>query len=165
MKLVPREISDNEPCVRCIVHPFMYSIKKGKLRREALMPAPDSTDVSLLRLAYTTKEFCIEHGKSMKFSGSTFYALASIERADVKEINSLADDNENDFGKIRSDIIYGPIHKGEYILNKDVYVEDPDVELPMHADLRYNMTNAGEVRTKLRKYASALVNKMKMISI
>ena len=55
------------------------------------------------------------------------------------------------------------MHQGHYVLDKDVFIDDDTVELPMHADLTYNIANEGDVSTRLRKYASQLVKKMDII--
>ncbi len=55
------------------------------------------------------------------------------------------------------------MNQGHYVLDKDVYVNDVTVELPMHADLTYNTTNEGDISTRMRKYASQLVKKMEII--
>lgn len=165
MFLVPKSIAQDEPCVRCVMHPFGF--KKGKIQKEALMPPPKTTDVSLLRLRYTTKEFCILHGRSLQNDNSTFRCLATLTKQDVVEGNEASQKSSGETSPITSEIIYGPMHQDKYVLNKDVYVNDPNVDLPMHADLRYNMPyphpNGGEVATRMRRYAHVLANKMQVI--
>lgn len=162
MTFVPKAIDNDEPCVRCIMHPFGY--KKGRIQKEALLPPPQKTDVSMLRLRYTTTKFCINHGRSLQSDVSTFRCLATLTLQDVKEANLSSSEDDT---LITSNIVYGPMHKGEYVLNKDVYINDPDVDLPMHADLRYNIPyphpKGGEVATRMRKYAHGLAQKMKPI--
>lgn len=163
MLLVPKSIALDEPCVRCVMHP--YGFKKNKIQKEALMPPPQKTDVSLLRLRYTTKEFCVLHGRSMQ--NGTFRCLATLTMQDVTDENELSKNESKEVPPIVSDIVYGPMHQGKYVLDRDVYVNDPVVDLPMHADLRYNIPyphpNGGEVATRMRKYARALAAKMQTI--
>lgn len=163
MQLVPRSISEDEPCVRCVMHPMMYSESKQRLKREAILPAPNRKDVSLLRLNYTNIDFCIFHGKKLSNVNTSFKCLATLYRKDLKELNSLSDIENTLWSGIKSEIIYGPMHQGHYVLDKDVYVDDDSVELPMHADLTYNNLNEGDVSTRMRKYASQLVKKMEVI--
>ena len=162
---MPKSIASDEPCVRCVMHP--YGFKKNKIQKEALMPPPQKTDVSLLRLRYTTKEFCVRHGRSIRNGNSTFRCLATLTVQDVETSNELSRTSSEKVFPIMSNIIYGPMHKGKYVLDADVYVDDPNVELPMHADLRYNIPfphpNGGEVATRMRKYAHTLANKMQVI--
>lgn len=162
MQLVPRCISEDEPCVRCVMHPWMYSEKKQKLKRETVLPAPNRKDVSLLRLNYTNIDFCIQHGKKLSNANATFTCLATLHRGNLKKLNGLSD-SEVAWAGIKSEIIYGPMHQGHYVLDRDVFVDDDNVELPMHADLTYNKTSDGDVSTRMRQYASQLVKMMKII--
>ena len=164
MQLVPRDIDDEEPCIRCVMHPLMYSESKGKLKREAVLPPSNTTDVSLLRLNYTNIDFCIKHGNKLGNDRSNFSALGKITLSDVKEQNAIAGGHGSLCEGIKADIVYGPMNEGEYVLDRDVYVEDPSVELPMHADLRYNhIITEGTVQTKMRKYASELVKHVEIV--
>lgn len=163
MQLVPRTISENEPCVRCVMHPMMYSESKQRLKREAMLPAPNRRDVSLLRLNYTNIDFCILHGRSLSNTNASFKCLATVHGKDLKELNNLSDSKDTQWAGVNSEIIYGPMHQGHYVLDKDVYVDDDDVELPMHADLIYYTANEGDVSTRMRKYANQLVKKMEII--
>jgi len=163
MQLVPRNIEGNEPCIRCVMHPMMFSEHKQKLKREAILPAPKRKDVSLLRLKYTTLDFCISHGKRLCNENATFKCLASIF---LKDVNDMSNESETEccpwFG-VKADIAYAPMHQGKYIFDKDVFVNDEKVELPMHADLLYNTPNDGDVSTRMRKFATQLVKKMNIV--
>ncbi len=163
MQLVPRTISEDEPCVRCVMHPMMYSNSKQRLKREAVLPAPNRRDVSLLRLNYTNIEFCIFHGKKLSNNNISFKCLATLCGKDLKEINDQSGSKDTQWPGIKSEIIYGPMHQGHYVLDKDVFIDDDAVELSMHADLTYNIANDGDVSTRMRKYASQLVKKMEII--
>lgn len=163
MQLVPRLISEGEPCVRCVMHPMMYSERKQKLKREAVLPAPNKKDVSLLRLNYTNIDFCILHGKKLSNSSASFKCLATLYGKDLHELNEMSDIKETQWAGVKTEIVYGPMHQGHYVLDKDVYVDDDTVELPMHADLRFNTANEGDVSTRMRRYANQLVKKMEVI--
>lgn len=163
MQLVPRAISEEEPCVRCVMHPMMYSESKQRLKREAMLPAPNRKDVSLLRLNYTNIDFCILHGRNLSSTNASFKCLATLYGKDLKDLNIVSNSKDTQWAGVKSEIIYGPMHQGHYVLDKDVYVDDDDVELPMHADLIYNTTNEGDVSTRMRKYANQLVKKMDII--
>lgn len=55
---------------------------------------------------------------------------------------------------------------GEYVnVEVDVYSEDPNVELPAHADMRYDSNLDGSVQTRMRQYASRLVKKMNTVYV
>lgn len=163
MQLVPRVIDESEPCLRCVMHPMMFSERKQKLKREAILPAPQRKDVSLLRLKYTSLDFCISHGKKLSHENATFKCLAAIYLKDITNLNNESETECCPWAGIKVEIAYAPMHQGQYVLDKDVFVNDKNVELPMHADLLYNMINEGDVSTRMRKFATQLVKQMEVI--
>lgn len=154
--LMPKTIESDEPCVRCIFHPMMCSEHKRSLKREALLSAKNKREVLLLRLRYTTQEFCINHGKTLQMKGNTFCCLATITKIDIEEVDTG--------DGVSCNLRYAPMHKGEYVGEQAVYVADPNVDLPMHADMIYNQPlEEGSVQARMRKYASQLIKRMKVI--
>lgn len=166
--LVPREIMPDEPCLRCIFHP-LHIDSKGVIKREALLPPAhkNRNDVSLLRQNYMPIEQCIAHGRKTNMgSQQNFIAIASITLNDVVENNqwALTSSTNNDPNGTSAMIYYAPMTNGEYVNMKvDVYSEDPNIELPAHADMRYDSSLDGSVQTRMRQYASRLVKKMSII--
>jgi len=166
--LVDKQIADTEVCVRCVVHPLMYSESKKCLKDQAFQPQWDEYDASLLRLNYCTKDFCLKHGENLKINGQTFVGLAFITPAQVEEINQWAAsedskkkyDGENiDINRTIAHVVYAPMHNGEYVdMQVDVYTES-DVDLPMHADLRYVEKLDNDVKTRVRDFARQLMKK------
>ena len=159
--LVSKIIGFDEECVRCVLHPLMYSKSKHKIKRESFLPPPNSNKVSLLRLAYTEGgiEFCINHGKSIS-KCQCFVGLASITPEMVKEcLDSILNKHS-----LCAEIVYAPMHQGLYIdTMMDIYTNDPNINLPMHADLTYSHVEQGEVQTELRMFANELSKKAKFI--
>lgn len=166
-ELVPKEISSDEPWLRCIFHPLHFS--NGKLKREALLPPPNRgrNDVSLLRNMYMPLEDCIKHGRSTQMGmGQSFIAIASVTRKDVLENNDWAKtkDKTGCFNGTFADIYYAPMNANQYVsLEVNVYSKDSECDLPAHADLRYDSNLDGTVQTRLRQYASQLVKKMHIV--
>lgn len=154
--LVSKELDPNEECVRCILHPLMFSISHHKLKREALLPPRNSNKVSLLRLAYTEGgiPFCVNHGKSLSIDGQTFVGLACITPQMVKECSDRVLKQHSQY----ADIVYAPMHQGNYVdTSIDIDSKDPNIDLPMHADLTYFNHQESEVQTILRMFANELV--------
>ena len=154
--IIPKELDPTEECIRCILHPLMYSISKRKLRREALLPPPNSNRVSLLRLDYTEGglPFCFRHGKSLSILGQDFVGLASVTPRAVKDCSDrILRPHAN-----HAEIIYAPMHQGKYVdTSIDIDTQDPNVDLPMHADLTYIDIEEGDIKTVLRMFANELV--------
>ena len=160
--LVPKNLDPSEKCIRCVLHPLMYSNSKHQLKREAMLPPRNSNKVSLLRLDYTEEglPFCVNHGKSLSIDGQTFVGLAFITPKMVKECS----DNILKPQSLSAEVIYAPMHQGEYVdTSIDVDTQDPDVDLPMHADLTYFSNEEGDVKTILRMFANELVKKASFI--
>lgn len=162
--LIPKILDPEEECVRCVLHPLMYSQSKRRLKREAFLPPPGDNKVSLLRLAYTEGgfTFCINHGKSLLITGHTFVGLASITPNMVKE---CSDDVLNAHSSC-IEIVFAPMHQGQYVdTTLDIDTTVSNIDLPMHADLVYEMIEQGEIQTTFRKFAHELSKKAKFILV
>ena len=161
--LIPKEISIDEPCLRCIYSPMQYSRSKRKLRENAILPPPNRNrnDVPLSRRNYITGlEVCINRGRGIVMGENQFCGIACFTKADVYQVNGDVDE------LIRSDVVYAPMHLDEYVdPTIDVYVGDPNVDKGDHAELRYSRCydKTDVVYTSFRKYAQSLVSKIKMI--
>ena len=168
--LVPKDIAPDEPCLRCIFSP-LHIDSKGKIKREALLPPPrkNRNDVSLLRQNYMSLDKCIVHGKRTNMGeGQFFMAIAAITLNDVIENNqwALTSSNNSIPNGTSAMIYYAPMTNGEYVsMEVDVYSEDSEIELPAHADMRYDSNLDEIVQTRMRQYASRLVKKMNMIYV
>lgn len=168
--LVPKEILQDEPCLRCIFHPIHIN-SKGEIKREALLPPAhkNRNDVSLFRQNYMSIDKCIAYGKNIKMGPEqAFIAIASITLGDVLENNKWAStpSANNTLNGTSAMIYYAPMTNGEYVnIEVDVYSEDPEIDLPAHADMRYDSNLDGSVQTRMRQYASRLVKKMNMVYI
>ncbi|MEE3484119.1 MAG: hypothetical protein VZQ98_07355 [Bacteroidales bacterium] len=166
--LVSKEIMQDEPCLRYIFHP-LHIDSKGKIKREALLPPAHKSrnDVSLMRQNYMSIDKCIAHGKNTNMgSQQSFIAIASITLGDVLENNQWAATSSATTppNGTSAMIYYAPMSNGEYVnIEEDVYSEDPKIEFPAHADMRYDSNLEGSVQTRMRQYASQLVKKMKMV--
>ncbi len=97
-----------------------------------------------------------------------FIAIASITLNDVMENNqwALTSTKNNEPNGTSAMIYYAPMTNGEYVnMEVDVYSDDPNIELPAHADMRYDSKLDGSVQTRMRQYASRLVKKMNMVYV
>ena len=161
-ELVPKEIQINEICLRLVFSPYHID-SKGKLKREALLPPQGRDDISLFRQSYISNEKINELGSQMSNENKAFKAVASIKKLWVLDNNTWA---SNERLGISADINYSPMNKGKYIdKNIDVYVNDKNVDMPFHADMRYNCKLDSTVQTQLRKYASHLIKSMGIVSM
>lgn len=164
-ELVSKVLADNEPCVRCVHHPLMFSASKNKLKGEAFQPKWNERDASLLRLNYCDENFCVAHGKSIRIKGSEFIGLATICPNDVNKVNEWSDSTESmmkydgkneETNGMKASIHYAPMNGGDYIdTDVDVYTEG-EISLPMHADLKYDAPLDEDVKTRIRQYARKL---------
>lgn len=150
-ELVSRTVEDSEICIRCICSPLHVSSHKGTLKREAFLPPPNRSDVSLLRLRYTDLNFAKTHAKNLNLARQDYWGLASIVKRDISSVDI------EDTG-LSVDIISTPLSKDKQYIPIDIDVYSDDEGLPMHADLIYTETaNANEVKTQMRKIANMLI--------
>ena len=149
---IPFTVSDNELLVRGIVHPMYYSNTKKCVKREAFLPPPNKTDVSLLRHRYTNDNFCKFHFSKLKISDSQYCGIATFYNYHIAEIYKCLDDID----KIEVHIKGTPINEiNQYIEHPPVYKKAKG--LPMHADMVYEIPIVkGEPNTKHRKFANHL---------
>ena len=78
-------VVDNEIIVRSIFSPFCID-KKGNLKSNAFKSPSDKDEVSVLRLDYTTPDFCKIHSRKIESEGKKYIGLAVLT---AKEIYSL----------------------------------------------------------------------------
>lgn len=162
--IIPKEIDYSESCLRCIASPLQYDKKRGRFRINAILPPPnrDRNDVSLSRESYVTSfETIVDRGKSIKMGDSEFYGIASFTRADVKIVNE-----EHKDSVVNADIVYAPMHGDSYVSPEiDVYVNDPNVDKPDHAELRYSVpyNKTDILNTPFREYANSLIKRLTMV--
>ena len=160
--LIPKVVDYDEPCIRCLTDPLFYNFKKKKFNPNAVLPPAnkDRRDVSLFRLRYTSMDVCKERGEALAVKiKNSFCGLASWTLKDVKDTNT-----EQQNTGINADIVYSPMHDEEYVDPKmDVYVADPDIDLPDHADMMYNIpyNKSDVVNTPFRMYANSLLKRVK----
>jgi hypothetical protein len=157
-KEIPFEVSKDELLVRAIGSFLFYSTSDNKLKREAFLPPPDKTDVSLLRRNYTTDDFCKKQGMSLKMHGYQYCGLAIFYSYQIDEINA-------DHQVVVKPVVHGtPIDEnGNYVENPPVYTSS--LGLPMHADLVYPVPAIkGQVNTSYRIFAQQMIKKAIFLS-
>ena len=163
-RIVPKHIEDSEPCLRCFFTPLQFKFGKRKFNANVILPPPNKgrNDVSLSRRNYISSiDVCIMRGEGLRMGDSTFCGIASFTKRDVFDVN-------NEMGElvVRADVEYAPMHLDSYVdTTIDVYVNDPNVDKPDHAELRYNFpcNKQDVINTQFRAYANALVKKLQIV--
>ena len=168
--LIDKKIAEDEICARCVLHPLMYSESKKKLKEQVFQPKWGEHDASMLRLRYCTKGFCHQHGGRLNVEGQSYVGVAFITPRQIEEVNEWAAsdnslkiyDGENaEINGTEAHVMYAPMNNGEYVdTDVDVYTEK-EIDLPMHADLRYNAALEDDVKTRVRDFARQLMKKAK----
>jgi hypothetical protein len=130
---------------------MFYSSGKG-VKREAFLPAPEKTDVSLLRHRYTDDHFCKNHSVSLKVGDNNYCGMATFHCCHISEIIQETSDSDKTHVVLNGT----PIDENNNYINiPPVFVDSPG--LPMHADLIYDTpTQRGVPNTKHRQFASKL---------
>ncbi len=128
IKPIPKVIIDTEELVRLVFSPFHVRLRDGQvaeIKKEAFLPPKASNEVSVLRLAYTSLDFCRIAGQKMQYEGKTYVGLAQVQAEKVR-INA------------GSEVKASPLDASKQPLpeSKAVFTNDPGT--PMHADIVYN---------------------------
>jgi hypothetical protein len=149
-KEIPFRIDHKEVLVRGIIHPLFYSTSKKSLKREAFLPPPNECEVSLLRLYYTTENFCKNHSVKLKVNNQSYCGLSTIN---LNYIETLSNDSSL---TIDVKLLGTPLDKNnKYISTPPVFKMDSG--LPVHGGLIYEqISTIGAVQTSYRQYASKL---------
>lgn len=165
---VDKNILPDEVCVRCLLHPY-HIHSNQKLRSEAFVPRQNENRVSLLRIRYSSMDFAQEHGRKIAERVNAHYVgLVALTRQIVADVNRWAQSKESgvkgayESNGIEADIVYAPmINDKEYAsFEETIYLDDPEVKLPMHADLTFPEKCDKEVQTRMRQYARELVKRV-----
>ena len=162
--LIPREIAADEPCIRRIKPDKM---KKTRILPDVMFPREGCCDASLLRLDYTTLDFCIAHGKSLDANGR-LGGLVKFTQSLVDSVNQWATTDEaiveDAETKLKSPcgvcahIEYSPLDNDKYVDKDKEYYTDSAISHPMHADLMFHEPlERGLVRIRMRKYANQIL--------
>lgn len=151
-KKIPLSIDDNEIVLRACFHPFTYSDKDKKPKREAFLPNKKQPEagISVFRLKYTNFNFCkkmshLQTNENKKFRGYSSITQKILNNLNISEL------------PVTANIVASPMDaKGRYSNRKNVYVGARG--LPMHADIFYSADiELNEANTDLRMYANALL--------
>lgn len=93
---VPIPIAGEERIVRAIMVPAHLD-KKGRLKRAAFRPAPDTDMVSVMRADYLTETECKVHAKHAANPNAKYIGFAKIVANDIRECGSEVVDAREDF--------------------------------------------------------------------
>lgn len=151
---------------------MIKSNKKKAFKHSAVLPPKDDSVVSILRLRYCKEEFTIQHGKHLEevIPGQRFHGIMKVTQNDINAINEWAMSEESclngveGVNGINAHIISSPmINDDDYVgCDVEVYLEDPTIRYPMHAEIKYPMNHTVElqVQTRLRNYANELLKRL-----
>lgn len=165
---VDKHILPEEVCVRCVLHPF-HIHSNQKIKPDAFIPKQNDNRISLLRLRYSSIDFAQGHGRRIAERVNGHYVgLVSLTQQIVEEVNSWAHSKESgvkdgyESNGIEADIVYAPmVNDEEYAsVEETIYLDDSNVQLPMHADLTFSEKCDKEVQTRMRQYARELVKRV-----
>lgn len=148
---IPFDIHERELMIRCIGHPFFYSINDNRIKREAFLPKPDENEVSIIRHDYTNSNYCKCYCMELQFQNFQYCGIATFNAAVISSMG-------NCYGIL---ILATPLNeKKEYIKYRPVYTNTLGV--PMHAGIVFpNKIVKGTPCTEYRKFASLMAKSVK----
>lgn len=91
---IPNQYNDEEIILRIVYSPYHIDLEKNQIKSSAFQPPPNRVDVSVLRINYTTADFCKQHGQRFAIPSKKYYqGFGAFKVADLNEIRS-EDDTE-----------------------------------------------------------------------
>lgn len=104
---IPELVDDVEKITRIIYHPILLN-GKGEIRSNAFKPPANSDEVSIIRLDYSTLEFCKNQGKKFEnpdhkknYYGLSFLSARSIRYIGADVVSSPIQDTNPAHGDIK----------------------------------------------------------------
>lgn len=174
-KIISRIIEPGETIVRCLIESYLKSKSNPVPAYKALEPKVGENDISMLRLDYTDKPYCIGYGQRLS-GASKFRGLLYLTPKIVEGVNQWAQSGlsaEEIEGKrmtngISTEFVYSPLDKNQNPMPTDVDLtnDTSNGDCPMHCDLLYSerRKEGGQeevMNTSIRKYAEQLKNRAK----
>jgi len=143
-------------------------MKHGVIKDVAFLPLEHGTGASVLRLNYTTLDFCVDYGKRLNKKNHQLGALLKFCQDDVDKVNEWA---QSELSKVTNEetgeanvngmcahLKYSPMDGLIYVERDKDYYTDSCISTPMHADLEFNEPlEKGLVKTRMRKYNNELI--------
>jgi hypothetical protein len=93
---IPIPVADDERIVRAIMVPAHLD-QKGRLKRAAFRPAPETDAVSAMRAEYMTETDCKVHAKKAANPNAKYVGFAKISAREIRECGSEVVDAREDF--------------------------------------------------------------------
>lgn len=163
--LIPRDIAPDEDCIRCVMPSKM---RGGVVRQDAFLPFEHERGSSVLRLRYTTLNYCVDYGKTLDKEKHQLGALLKFNQNDVDQVNAWAqteaskvkneDTGEERINGTSAQLMYTPMDGDDYVDPNKEYYTDSCISKPMHADLTFaEPMEKGYVRTRMRHYNNELI--------
>ena len=173
-KIVSKIFDPGETIVRCLLESYLKGKKQPVPGYKALEPKVGENDISMLRLDYTDRPYCIKYGQGLSGS-SKFRGLLYLTPRIVEGVNQWAQSgisagdisgNRENNG-ISSIFVYTPLDKNREPLPADVQLtnDTSNGDCPMHCDLLYSECRIEggqeeELNTRIRKYAEELKDRV-----
>ena len=143
--------------------------KKLQLDTPAVLPPPDKTAVSILRLRYCSEEYAVQYGRALRVKDQSFWGIMQITQKMIEEVNEWALSElsilqgVDGVNGVQAQIVGSPMRTPtEYVEDDvDIFLDDTTIQIPMHADIVYQDEYTQEVRTRMRNYAKELLKRVR----
>jgi hypothetical protein len=130
---VPRKVDSQEIIVRTVKNPNHID-SKGKLRDNLFMPSVNYKEISVLRLPYTTPNFCKKHSHKIlnQERGESFHGLGIIHVETIRSIGERIGILD------AADVLGSPLDENDDYIREEITVYTTDPGNPAHADIIFN---------------------------
>jgi hypothetical protein len=140
---IPTSVAATEKIVRGIFTPLYFDEKKSKIKATAFRSPPEKDEVSVLRLDYTTANFCKKHCVEKlqnPSSQKTYYGLAVFYASKVYDIKAKFNYTPLENLPMHVDISFGYVAiKGEPLpVELRIMIDELIENVKFHKDVYIN---------------------------
>lgn len=115
-QLIPSFVANDETIVRVIFYPKHVTKDKKTLKANAFRSPSGIDEVSIVRLSYSTEDFCKHHGKNIQVPDDdrAYFGLATINCKQIRDLDADVVSSPLENNQAHGDIKIGYIcQKGE----------------------------------------------------
>ena len=118
---IPNEIPDSERIVRIIYSPMNIKEKTNRIKSNFFVSPKNKDEVSVLRLDYTTPDFCKELGKKNQSPDKmrSYYGLARIDASEIRSVRADVIASGIKHVEVHADIVIGEIVTEDMPISKE----------------------------------------------
>lgn len=173
-RIISKIIEPGETIVRCLLESYLKSKNQPIPSYKALEPKVNENDISMIRLDYTDRPYCVGYGQNLsgasKFKGLLYLTPNIIDGVNQWARSGISAEDisgSRENNGISSKFVYSPLDKNRNPLPTEIDLtnDTSNGDCPMHCDLLFSerRIEGGQeevLNTCIRKYAEQLKDRV-----